>query len=252
MSSLVANVVPRAPALGLAMVCFAAVGCGDALLPSDFSGPPADKVGGVVLDADRSDNQMLRPRMHVAWLTSMDGADDRGASLLTGQQVTFQRSEEVWSDWDIGLSTPAPEVALALQVGSGTVTVAIGKMVWFDDRVADNDLDWSCDGSDCDRVMAISNEFVVYVERTIGCESSPKESSGGSSAALFERTRLAAGYHYFVLDGNQPVEIDADGALNFLVEDRDNTPRDSDPTSLLQSFTTELGRKLRLDALEGC
>ena len=73
-----------------------AVSCGDPMLPADFSGPPAAAVKGNVVTGTGAP-EAARPRISLEWL------DDLNLSLV-GQSLSYQRSEKLQTDWDIGLA----------------------------------------------------------------------------------------------------------------------------------------------------
>src|SRR5262245_4399935 len=128
--------------------------CGDPILPSDFSGPPAGEVSGTVVEgASGAPKDADQPRLSLEWLNL-----GPGAPALVGQVLFYQRSEKLKSDWDIGLSTPSESAKFDIVVGSRRVRIAVGKMVYYDDRVPDGRLDWSCATSTCDRVKAVSTQ----------------------------------------------------------------------------------------------
>jgi hypothetical protein len=83
-------------------------------------------------------------------------------------------------------SLPKETAKFEASLGARSVRIRVGKIVYFDDRDGNDELNWSCQGDRCDRVMAISSRFGLYVERP---SASP---SPGPPA----KPRLSAGYHY--------------------------------------------------------
>jgi hypothetical protein len=207
--------------VSLAMMFAALASCGDPMLPADFSGPPAAAVKGNVVPNSTA-REAARPRMSMQWL------DDLNVTLV-GQSLNYQRSEKLQTDWDIGLALPQETAKIDRRIGARSVRIAVGKIVYFDDRDGDDKLDWSCVGASCDRVMSISSQFVLYVERPPYCqafEGSPP------------KARLAAGYHYYSLEGGNYLKLPATEPMSFTIIDR--APADTDPTGDLQGFALYL------------
>jgi hypothetical protein len=230
--------------------------CGDALLPSDYSGPPTASVNGdVVASRDGSRKDADRPQLSLEWLTTLaeaerpggDRAQARSGDALAGQLVTFSRSPKLATDWEIGLASPRDDVKLSLPVAASAVMpsnvhVGIAKLVYFDDRIPDARLDWSCATHSCDEVKAVSDEFVVYLDRPLACSSSPEHRL---------HPAFAAGYHYFAVDAGGGVrKLSADDPLHFTVADR--TPIDGDPTRALRDFAPLLKRTFALALIDHC
>lgn len=220
----------RPRGLTLTAVAVALGGCGDAMLPSDFSGPPAGAVSGNVL-ARTGQSDAERPRLSLEWLAP---------GSLVGQPVSYQRSSKLQNDWDIGLDLPAEAAKFELVVGGRRVRIGVAKMVYFDDRVADGRLDWSCRGPACDRVKAVSAQFVLYVDTPPYCQTE------GRPAV----PRLRAGYHYYAFEGGSLRPLGADEAMSFVLGDR--SPGESDPTAELRAFAGALERAWSVSSLEGC
>jgi len=192
------------------------------MLPADFTGPPAVAVTGNVLPGTTVAVQAAHPRMSLEWL------DDPNVTLV-GQSLSYQRSEKLQTDWDIGLSLPKETAKFNLPVGARGARIAVGKIVYFDDRDGNDQVDWSCSSVRCDRVMAISSQFVLYVERPPYCQP-----FGGAPA----KPRLSAGYHYYSFEGGIARPLSSSDPMSFTLIDR--APIDSDPTAELQAFAQYL------------
>jgi hypothetical protein len=205
--------------LPLMFVAFA--GCGDPMVPSNFSGPPAAALKGNVLPGKPGTADAERPRMSLEWL-------DRQQALV-GQSLSYQRSDKLQTDWDIGLALPQETAKFNTHVGTSAIRIGVAKIVYFDDRDGDDKLDWSCQGAGCDRVMAISSQFVLFVEKPPYCRSF----QGGDL-----KPRLTAGYHYYAFEGDLLREVPASDPMSFSLIDRQ--PVDSDPTADLQAFAEKL------------
>lgn len=229
--------LPRKFLAGTALWMGLCGGCGDALLPSDFEGPPAAEVSGNVVSADGSLPDASRPKLSMVWLGSLDGA----STSLFAQNVAFKRSSRLERDWDIGLGTPPDDMRLELPMESRATRVAVGKLVYFDDVVSDGRLDWTCTGTRCDRVKAVSDEFVVYLDGALMCDA-----ADGRPA----RVKVGAGYHYYALEDGRARELGTNVGFTFAVADR--TPAVADPTSELRSFADALVRSWDLQLLAGC
>jgi hypothetical protein len=171
---------------------------------------------------------------------SLEWLDDINVSLV-GQSLSYQRSEKLQSDWDIGLSLPKETAKFDRPVGARSVRIAVGKIVYFDDRDGNDKVDWSCRDTGCDRVMAISSQFVLYVERPPYCQS-----FAGAPA----KPRLSAGYHYYSFEGGVLRPLSASDPMSFTLIDR--SPADSDPTAELQSFAKYLLQLWQSNPTNGC
>lgn len=237
----------------LAALGVGGVGCGDAMLPSDYVGPPAaTTTGNVVLEGVAS-RDAERPRLTLEWLLP---EAENSTIPLVGQPLRFARSMRIQNDWDIGLETPIDRAKRALPDPSGQsrTRIAVGKMVYFDDRDDDGRVDWTCGQAStqlgdrirvCDQVKAVSREFVAFVEGSPGCALGPRG----------DGRRLAPGYHYFrivssPLGGLSAQELGPDEPMSFSLGDR--TLLESNPTEELRSFGSFLVRVLSSSSLPGC
>jgi hypothetical protein len=219
------------------------VGCGDAMLPSDFSGPPAAAVSGnVVVPVPGASKDATRPRLSLEWWTGLTGQSTIGGALI-GQPLVYKRSARLENDWEIGLQLPSDAATWSSSVvgGMGEVKLGVAKMVYFDDRVPDDRLDWACRAGSCDQVKAVSAEYVVFVERPPTCQP-----NGGGPL----RARISAGYHYYRLDSGIIRELARGDAMSFPVSQR--TLGESDPTAELRAFAWMLLRSWSLSPFEGC
>jgi hypothetical protein len=206
------------------------------MLPSDFSGPPAAAVTGNVLPGLVGGTpEAAHPRLSLEWLS----ADS--ALALIPQPLSFQRSSRLQHDWDIGLALPADSVKFDADVGPRTVRMGVAKMVYFDDRNQNDAIDWSCRGPQCDRVLAFSDQYVVFVDKPQFCDP---------AAGTQPKTRLQPGYHYFSVSNGVLREMSSSDSLSFTLIDR--APADSDPTEALLSFAQGLVRIWQLGGLTGC
>jgi len=219
-------------ALPLAFATLAS--CGDPILPSDFTGPPAAAVTGNVVPGTSGTAEAVHPRMSLEWL------DEFNVSLV-GQSLSYQRSAKLQTDWDSGLNLPKETAKFTAPVGSRSVRIAVGKIVYFDDRDGNDKVDWTCGGTTCDRVMSISAQFVLYVERPPYCQA-----FGGAPA----KPRLPAGYHYYSYEGGALRALGVSDSMSFTLIDR--TPADSDPTAELQAFTQALLKLWQSNPTTGC
>src|SRR5207253_7015392 len=108
-------------------------------------------------------------------------------------------------------------------------------------RDGDDKLDWSCRGARCDRVMALSSQFVLFVEKPPYCQA-------------FEgappKARLAAGYHLYSFDGTVLRKLTPNDSLSFTIIDQ--APADTDPTVDLEAFADALVRVWSLNLTSGC
>ena len=220
--------------VALPLVLATLVSCGDPMLPADFSGPPAAAISGNVLPGATATADAAHPHMSLEWLDNLNVS-------LVGQSLSYQRSEKLQTDWDIGLSLPKETAKFERSVGSRSFRIGVGKIVYFDDRDGNDKLDWSCRGARCDRVMAISSQFVLFVERPPYCQA-------------FEgappKPRLAPGYHYYAFEGGALRTLSASDPLSFTLIDR--APADSDPTAELQAFAKSLLSLWLLSPTSGC
>ncbi|MDX2022894.1 MAG: hypothetical protein SF187_21855 [Deltaproteobacteria bacterium] len=215
--------------------------CGEALLPATYEGPAAAEVSGAVV---RSTNAAVTeagaPRFSLEWLNAAPRADE---FPLHGQTVGFARSAQLQKDWDLEFAVPRQAAKMTLNFGSGTATVAIGKLVYFDDKNGDGRLNWQCARHDCDQVKALGEEFVVFMDQPLTCTTTTAE-------GVEKRTRLSAGFHYFQWVGSSVKEVNRDADLRFELAD---TPASwVDPTSNLQRFMQQLQRSYGANALGGC
>jgi hypothetical protein len=208
--------------VALPFVLAAFASCGDPMLPSGFSGPPAAAVKGNVLTSTTgASKDAEHPRLSLEWLDSLK-------TSLVAQSVSYERSKKLQTDWDIGLALPNETAKFDVPVSGGrTVRMGVGKLVYFDDRDNDGKLDWTCAGPLCDRVMAVSSEFVLYVDRPPYCQT------GSKPKAL-----LASGYHYYSLDSGALRETSPSDPLNFNIIDE--SPADAAPTRELAAFVKYL------------
>lgn len=211
--------------------------CGDAMLPSDFTGPPAGAVTGTVSHgAGAGPRDAARPRLSLEWLAPFEAT-----RTLIGQPVSYQRSSKLQSDWDIGLGLPAAGARFDAHVGREPVRIAVAKMVYFDDHNGDGRLDWSCRDLPCDTVKAVSAQYVLYVETPPLCRARPD---------LPPQPRLIAGYHYYTIEEGGLREASSEESIDFTLLDR-SLP-ESDPTSDLHAFTNLLLRGWSVASLSGC
>lgn len=222
------------------------VGCGDAMLPSDYVGPPAANVSGIVFSQSAGITpDALRPRMTLEWLTEVSAAGDQ--SGLVGQPLRLKRSERIQSDWDIGLETPVDGAKMTAPVASTTsargVGVGVGKMIYFDDRDGDGRLNWNCSRSSgtCDQIKAVSRELVAFVDAPVFCSAGLRGETG---------QRFSAGYHYFRMDGMLLHELGPGESMSFVLGDR--TLAESDPREELRRFAAMLIRLVSSGPLAPC
>jgi hypothetical protein len=221
----------------LALVAFA--GCGDPVLPSDYAGPPAAAVSGNVVGlALEQDAQ--RPRMSLEWLVR------EPADTLVGQELSFRRSSRLQHDWDIGLWLPTDDAKFTVQVDAGAgagARIGVAKMVYFDDRNNIGRIDWSCIGPGCNRVLAVSTQFVLYVEQASYCQAPGKAGP---------QPRIAPGFHYFAFDSNSKAmtEQSSSDSMSFAIIDK--SPADSLPIPELRDFADQLWRNWHFGSLHGC
>jgi hypothetical protein len=208
------------------------------MLPSDYSGaPPGAIAGNVVRQTAQRDAD--RPRLSLEWLAAL--APGETGPALIGQPLTFQRSTKLQNDWDIGLGLPSDEVKFELPLAMRDARIGIGKMVYFDDRMADGRLDWSCTGAGCDRIKSVSAQFVVYVETPPLCQN---------TTARGAQPRLRAGYHYYSFDGGVARELAPAEAMSFTLIDR--APADIDLPNDLRAFADALRRAWSFSTGDGC
>ena len=216
--------------------------CSDALLPADYAGPSAIATGGtVVRGRDGAYVEAQNPRLNVLWWADVgSGADP--LKLLT-QPVAFQRSQQLKKDWDIGIAAPLVAARVRRNVGNSDPPLAIGQLIYFDDRDGNGKLDWTCTGSGCDEIKAISRQFVVYLDHDVLCNSASP--SGGEGKA-----GLGAGFHYFAHNDGGFEESPLHGDLEFVLSEA--APRWSDYVAALSSLAHHLTRAYRVNALDGC
>jgi hypothetical protein len=215
-------------------------GCGDAYLPSDYAGPPAAAVTGNVFGTP-TDKLAQYPMLSVEWLEAPESAAAPLTTELLGQPLRFVRSQRLDHEWDIDLPLPLERAKLVRTEASGRFGFSVGKLVYYDDRMLDGALDWSCGGAGCDLIKAISQEFVVYLESAPPCRAR----SGVSS-----RPQIDRGFHYYRLLDGQPLELSPNEPLSFLISDQ--TPRESDPSAELRAFAESLLQLWSLGSLGGC
>jgi hypothetical protein len=204
------------------------------MLPADFTGPPAAAVTGNVVPGANGAVEASHPRMSLEWLDALNVS-------LVGQSLSYQRSEKLQTDWDIGLNLPKETAKFTRPVGARSVRIGVGKIVYFDDRDGNDKVDWSCGDAGCDRVMSISAQFVLYVERPPYCQS-----FGGAPA----KPRLAAGYHYYSYEGGVLRQLGPADPMSFTLIDR--APVDSDPIAELQAFAQALLNVWSSNPTTGC
>jgi hypothetical protein len=212
-------------------------GCGDALLPSDFSGPDVDTVSGTVIAPVDATKDAARPRLALEWLAG----SDRGPRYLLAQPLAYQRSAQLTTDWDIGLRLPVDEAKFDWAADGRRARIGVGRMVYFDDHVADGRLDRTCAGASCDEVKAVSAQFVVYVDAPIFCQ--PSDGVRG-------RLLLAAGYHYYGFEGGSVRDLGRAPAMSFVVTDR--AANEGDARRELEAFRAALLRYYAPRPLDGC
>ncbi len=213
-------------------------GCGDALLPSDFSGPPASSVDGTVMGQPNVSKDADRPALSLQWLSGL-GTGTAPAGLVD-QPLTFRRSQKLESDWEIGLQLPAETATFEATTGGRRVRLGIAKMVYFDDREANGHLDWTCAADRCDEVKGISAEFVVFVQGASTC--GPRTEGAG-------RPRLGPGYHYFQFPDGRAVAT-SKANVSFQVTGYGSTQADLKID--LEGFARTLLRSWVLPAPDGC
>ncbi len=226
---------PRALVLGLQVLW--GLGCGDPMVPSDYSGPPAATVAGNVLGELPALRNAQEPAFSLEWLTTREPSDP-----LVSQPLQFERSDR-HHEWNIGVEQPTARARLDLSLAtSDDVRFAVGKMVYFDDGRNDGRLDWRCLGTTgCDQVKAVSAEFIVFVERAPTCQP-----IGGGPL----RPRLSPGFHYYHLDQGLLRESTPGEPLTFVPTIR--SLADSNPTNELRAFADYLIARWRGTALDGC
>jgi hypothetical protein len=241
---------PLPPLLLATLGAWGLPGCGDALLPSDFSGPPAAAVHGDVVGAEGQPRDAARPRLALEWLVGFSS----DSPALLQQPLAFERSPRLQHDLRIDLRLPdegarfatsaSLEEASGLRAAAGP-RLAVAKIIYFDDRVPDDRLDRGCRAelapAPCDEVKAVSAHYVVFLEEPLYCPRGEE---------LRGRVRLAAGYHYFAFEGGVLREIGPEEALHFDVGDR--TLAEGDPTMALADFTHALLRALGRALQDGC
>ncbi len=219
---------------GVLGVPFAA--CGDPLLPSDYAGPPEATVTGTVFRPDPSQpvsvvEPFTKPLLTIEWLDGRVKPGQAGRTLI-GQRVDYRRAHSIETDWELHLATPVEDARFTPAFDSQGVRVAVGKMVYFDDRVADDLLDWTCNTSRCDIVRSISAQFVVYVDRPPVCTEMATEHSVAPATS-----KISRGYHYFQYHATSGMveERASHQPLSFHLVNL--TPAQADLTEELRSFT---------------
>jgi hypothetical protein len=227
--------------LPLALLIFA--GCGDPVLPSDYAGPPAAAVSGNVVGLTAIRPDVERPRMSLEWLVVGEAVT---TGSLMGQALTFHRSDELQHDWDIGLRLPTENAKfnVPVDIGAGAgARIGVAKMVYFDDRNKIERIDWTCAGPTCNRVLAVSAQFVLFVEQPSYCQEPGK---------LVAREQMAAGYHYFSFNPSTRVmsELSSSESMAFNVVDK--APADSLLVGDLLDFTSQLWRNWHLGVRRDC
>lgn len=219
------------------------LGCGDALLPADYAGPPALSVGAsLVRSPHGQDDKSLEartPRLALVWLATLEGTGS-GPPLLV-QPVSFQRSQELRKDWDIGIDAPLEAARVRMPLGGGEPRGAIGKLVYFDDRDDNGRLDVGCASKECDLVKATSAEFVVFMEQPVLCQA---------AEGLEAKVRLSTGFHHFEWSGMSIVERPPGSDLRFVMQEAQGSW--ADPINSLKSFARQLERTYRPGVLGGC
>jgi len=220
-----------------------ALGCGDALLPAQYSGPPEAEVSGVVFLDDGMHQPARVPKLSLQWLTTQ--TRQAGLSALTEQQISFERSAAVEQDWDIDLSRPTQTARTEVPPEHDNVQMLVGKIVYFDDANDDSMLSWRCRDAQCDRAVSVGEEYIVYVIEPVVCQSA---NTGGPARRV---VRLTPGFHYFRYSGNIPEKIEPKDGVRFLVENQ-GAPSESQLVGDLQTFTDRLLFNFSLDALGDC
>jgi len=227
--------------LPLALSIFA--GCGDPVLPSDYAGPPAAALSGNVVGLTTIRADVARPRMSLEWLV-VDAFTPPGS--LVGQELTFRRSDELQHDWDIGLGLPTENAKFNVPVDAGGgagARIGVAKMVYFDDRTNIDRIDWTCAGTSCNRVLAVSAEFVLFVEQPSYCQEPGK---------TIAQPRMAAGYHYFSFDPTTRLMTEESPSDSMRFDIVDQAPADSVLVSQLLDFTEQLWRNWHLGVTHTC
>lgn len=210
-------------------------------MPASYEGPAAAEVGGsVVRSATAAFTEAEAPRFSLEWLNAAPRPNE---TSLHAQTVGFARSAQIQKDWDLEFAVPRQDAKMSLNFGSSSVNLAIGKLVYFDDRDRDGRVNWQCGGSECDQVKAMSEEFVVFLDQPLTCTTTTAD-------GVQKRTRLAGGFHYFQWLGTSVKEVSGNQDLRFELAD---TPASwVDPTTALQRFTQQLQRAYTAGSLGGC
>jgi hypothetical protein len=224
------------------LVLLGTTACGDVLLPADYQGPPASAVGGSVVRTDNAEfAEATDPRFSVEWLSG--SKDLNTGNFLFSQSVSFTRSQQLQKDWDLGIDLPKTAAKLKINLGSMSTNMAVGKLIYFDDKDGNQRLDWNCSSTKCDQVKAVSAEFVVYLDQPLTCPSK----AGGNNE---RKNRLGGGFHYFEFLGSTPLEVQRNADLHF---DLTETPSAwADPTTALQRFAQQFQRNFVSGAFSGC
>ncbi len=196
--------------------------------------------GSVIRAGEGAQLDAETPRLSLVWLTELDGSD---SPAFVTQPVAFARSQQLRKDWDIGIGTPLESAKIRLPLGSSGSRLAIGQLVYFDDRDADGQFGWGCEGLRCDQIKAISSEFVVYLDTPLTCQSQ-------SALGTETKTHLGSGFHSFTSNGSGFEERPLSGDLQFVLHEA--APVWADSLAALRSFVQQLTRAYQLNALGGC
>jgi len=212
------------------------LGCGDSFLTEEFTGPPASAVSGNLVDPS-SQGDPGRPRLSLEWLAN---SATTGEQSLLGQLAAFGRSDKLDRHWDIDLFIPVDDARFNLDVGTETARIGVSKMVYFDDRTADDRLEWACGSQDCDRVTAVSTEFVLFVDTPPFCLREGRRTV----------PRTHSGYHFYSFEDGVLRKLGPDEPLSFTVPE--GSVNRADINADLHAFVTALQRAWATSALDGC
>ena len=217
-----------------------APGCGDALLPSDYAGPPAANVTGNIWEQMPNARFARYPVFTVEWLGTLEAGNPGEPSALHGQQLRYALAPDLERNL-LNLDLVFPEAPAQLE--AGRFRFSVGKLVYFDDLVRDGRVDWRCTGGSqvCDVVKAVSDEFVVFLQSVPTCRARP---------GAVPRTTLTQGFHYFRIENGQLRELGQHEAVSFTINDR--SPVESDPSDSLHSFVDVLLQPLSVLSLQDC
>lgn len=239
------------------LLACALAACGDPLLPSDYSAPPADEVSGVA----RFDREIptRSARLSVLWLNlaEVPGNPAGSADALTEQTLRFKRSTTLATDWTIALYRPDSATRSSLPGAEGDLQIVAGKLVYFDDRDGDTRLSWACvEGDTCDRLLSTSQEFVVYAPEALRCQE-PTLGASEVSRAASEPGRAAvhlpAGFHYFRHSGDRVEPLPAGHVLSFVAPpDARGDEQAARLAAELGAFAAALARGFAPDPFGGC